>query len=809
MSSSSRPAPLVTLALTLFALACSPASGDPPTPESMAHDDHAGETFFDSTDLKTTLTLEGEFTLSAPLFAEEGATRGGFLLDRWADVADAPVSFEVRGVYDDGAVTDWVSAEITWQEGPHVVGRADLPDEVVATQFRIPTELTDHVEFLTYASVKPEAQLEDADDDGLGKTQHALRSDLSTWVKSRADWGARSSSCSSNTSKHRIAIHHTETPFSASGGYAARLRATQAYHMDSRGWCDIGYHFLVTSDGAVWEGRPLDRLGSHVGGNNSGNVGVSYVGCFHPGSNCTKMVGDSKPPQAMIDGGGKIVGQIAKIYGISVDASTVKGHRDHSGASTDCPGNDLHARLGDIRSIAKNGAPPPPSAPPPPTAPPASGDWSCSGVAGTTRSATGKYYVTSFGCWIDDSGKHRGDPSDNCIPWCQGRGSAKFDALCPGMSGPDCERKLGWYTAGADRFGCGSRLRVTNPKTGKSAVVAVIDRGPACWVEDKVDHWVLDLSYPASYYLFGEPKAATEKGAVTVEEVSDATPLGPWTGATPPAPAPTPPPASATGTALGVVWDLATGSSPASASAKRLGNATLSIDGGPAQPVRASDAYWTLQLAAGTHTLVVTAPGYDTQTSTLSVSAGGETWASVGLWPAAASSSLDVRVLGSNGAPLAGAIVHLPGVGANVAGSDGRTLFEVEGGSIVVEAYGSGHQRVTRTVAVTATTSHTVDVQLPAAVKPSVVGGLQGVVWDLSKSSSPSSTTARLDQAIVLSSSGHAQRVRAGDAYFRFDTAPGTYTFTVLAQGFGTQSFSKALTAGKTDWGSVGLSPAP
>ena len=85
---------------------------------------------------------------------------------------------------------------------------------------------------------------------------------------------------------------------------------------------------------------------------------------------------------------------------------------------------------------------------------------------------------------------------------------------------------MGWYAAGADRFGCGAKLRVTNVSNGKSAVVAVLDRGPACWVEDRVDHWVLDLSMPASLHLFGEQKAVTERGEVTVEEVADSTPLG-------------------------------------------------------------------------------------------------------------------------------------------------------------------------------------------------------------------------------------------------------------------------------------------
>jgi len=42
-------------------------------------------------------------------------------------------------------------------------------------------------------------------------------------------------------------------------------------------------------------------------------------------------------------------------FGFAIDATTVKGHRDHAGASTSCPGENLHARLDDIRSVAAGG----------------------------------------------------------------------------------------------------------------------------------------------------------------------------------------------------------------------------------------------------------------------------------------------------------------------------------------------------------------------------------------------------------------------------------------------------------------------
>lgn len=154
-------------------------------------------------------------------------------------------------------------------------------------------------------------------------------------------------------------------------------------------------------------------------------------------------------------------------------------------------------------------------------------NWTCDSVVGKHVPNHGRFYVTSFGCWIDDNGNRRGDSDDNCVPYCQGHDRDGYARYCNGLSGAECERRIGWYTADADRFGCFSRIRVTNPDTGKSAVLMVLDRGPACTIERKVDHWVLDMSNPASNYLFGGPTSVLERATVVVEPVSDDTPLGP------------------------------------------------------------------------------------------------------------------------------------------------------------------------------------------------------------------------------------------------------------------------------------------
>lgn len=45
----------------------------------------------------------------------------------------------------------------------------------------------------------------------------------------------------------------------------------------AQGWSDIGYHWLVDSQGIVFAGRPENKTGAHVAGHNTGNIGISYI----------------------------------------------------------------------------------------------------------------------------------------------------------------------------------------------------------------------------------------------------------------------------------------------------------------------------------------------------------------------------------------------------------------------------------------------------------------------------------------------------------------------------------------------------
>ncbi len=70
-----------------------------------------------------------------------------------------------------------------------------------------------------------------------------------------------------------IAVHCTATQ----EGKENTVDTIRGWHKQL-GWSDVGYHFIVHLDGKVSTGRPLDKVGAHVAGHNTGSIGISYIG---------------------------------------------------------------------------------------------------------------------------------------------------------------------------------------------------------------------------------------------------------------------------------------------------------------------------------------------------------------------------------------------------------------------------------------------------------------------------------------------------------------------------------------------------
>ena len=140
--------------------------------------------------------------------------------------------------------------------------------------------------------------------------------------RTRADNGLRPpTSITRIDGSDGIFVHWTAGPATQT------VAQIQAFHMDTRGWTDIAYSWLVDQQGRIHEGRGWGRAGGHTEGYNSSHHAVCAI--LGPG--------DGPPTPAMYDGLSTVIDEHHRLYG----PGTVRPHNAVS--STACPGPDLTA----------------------------------------------------------------------------------------------------------------------------------------------------------------------------------------------------------------------------------------------------------------------------------------------------------------------------------------------------------------------------------------------------------------------------------------------------------------------------------
>ena len=196
-------------------------------------------------------------------------------------------------------------------------------------------------------------------------------------IITRAQWGAEPARCGApryDDGVQAAVVHHT----AGSNDYtpedsAAIVRAIDAYHTRTLGWCDIAYNALVDKYGQVFEGRAggMDRdvEGSHTGGFNKNTWGVAMLGNFEdvrPTDVQLRTVGRllgwrlglehtaATDTVALASGGGSYTRFQA---GSTQTLPRIFTHRDVG--ATECPGAAAYATMDDIRDIAAHFNDPP------------------------------------------------------------------------------------------------------------------------------------------------------------------------------------------------------------------------------------------------------------------------------------------------------------------------------------------------------------------------------------------------------------------------------------------------------------------
>ncbi|MCC9311764.1 N-acetylmuramoyl-L-alanine amidase [Kitasatospora sp. RB6PN24] len=283
-----------------------------------------------------------------------------------ADTEDRPDPAEAEGPHARGSTaprwvgpSDGVEVRVTGNEPLPAGLRVDLVDPGTARLGAHP----------------PTIPSDEASASGPDATHRLARHEVAhraprPGIVTRAGWGAdeslRHPGFTYTGAVRVVFVHHTDTANDYSCDDSPKvIRAIYQYHVQTNGWNDIGYNFLVDRCGTIYEGRAggvaRPVLGAHTLGFNADTTGVAALGSF----------GDEEPPQAQVDGVTKIAawklgltGQDALgsadltsasdgsryPLGSSHSFDTIAGHRD--AFATECPGDQLYDRLPAVRLLA-------------------------------------------------------------------------------------------------------------------------------------------------------------------------------------------------------------------------------------------------------------------------------------------------------------------------------------------------------------------------------------------------------------------------------------------------------------------------
>ena len=232
-----------------------------------------------------------------------------------------------------------------------------------------------------YFEQKKTDVINSSEEKDLPTTQNAVRADCPAFP---AGIIKRSSWCSSGVTKclnpiysvqnrpnmtHAV-IHHGASPSTYTDG-AAVVRSYWDYHVNSNGWDDIGYNYLVDKYGNLYQGRHnttletsayVDVHGAHAGNANTYSIGVNFLGDSDAAGTAPTTPQIEKCAQLLAwwfarkginpTSYASILKQTGS-YSVSSDwlnLPRICGHKDVHPGGTTCPGNTLYNLLATIRT---------------------------------------------------------------------------------------------------------------------------------------------------------------------------------------------------------------------------------------------------------------------------------------------------------------------------------------------------------------------------------------------------------------------------------------------------------------------------
>ena len=183
-------------------------------------------------------------------------------------------------------------------------------------------------------------------------------------IITRDEWCGGAASCAQVNSWYNptyinighIVIHHGASPNTYTDGQAV-VRSYYNYHVNTLGWADIGYNYLIDKYGNFYQGRHNPNLptsdvrAAHAGAANSSSIGVNFLGNLDVSIATTAQLNKLYDLLAWwfdykaLDPLG-FANMQTQAYGVQY-MERITCHRDIN--PTSCPGNDMYGRMASIR----------------------------------------------------------------------------------------------------------------------------------------------------------------------------------------------------------------------------------------------------------------------------------------------------------------------------------------------------------------------------------------------------------------------------------------------------------------------------
>lgn len=176
----------------------------------------------------------------------------------------------------------------------------------------------------------------------------------------RICWGGNTSPADSTptpTVPTHLIVHHS-AGFNTSSNYKDVVSYYWDFHVNTNGWDDIGYNWLVDPNGVIYEGRGSGVQGSHFSCMNSYTLGICMIGNFVSRAPTDTSIGSLlnilayEASSFNIDPDGMSVHTTSQL-----NLFNISSHRDGNSSTapigcpkgTTCPGDSLYSMLPEIR----------------------------------------------------------------------------------------------------------------------------------------------------------------------------------------------------------------------------------------------------------------------------------------------------------------------------------------------------------------------------------------------------------------------------------------------------------------------------